>query len=251
MLSTITAAPLVRDERGDVAPARKVVVLVAAAETQDLLRRWCEDNGFNLAASFGGAPRPAEEFEFHLTLFATVGESTLPNQTMAIDNAYAVPAGFAAFGERGTTPVLLVDDPDADLDILRADWLAAADAEPTYSDFRPHVSLSYAWNGEPALNDLVPPDAVLVFDRLEVRTLPSANATKSCAVSVCVDEMQRWKAAFDELAPRPTPEQKQLLRDRLARFAGDLLDAAAIDGTDVDRAAFTDLIEQLERLSTC
>lgn len=69
------------------------------------------------------------------------------------------------------------------------------------------------------------------------------------ARAACIDEMQRWSAAFNELVPQPTPAEAKLLADRLSRFAGDLLEAAAIDGADIDRDAFADLMNEIERLA--
>ena len=179
MLTTLTAAPLMAPPQTAAEPARKVVVLVASAETQAALWGWATAAGFDLGASFGGEPRDPRAFEFHLTLFATVGPSALPEQQHASFDAlaYVFADGFDALGSDADTPVLTIEDTDGDLASLRAEWLAAAAAEPTYPDFKPHVSLSYAWTGTPALADLDPPPFLLVFDRLEVRTLDAPPPT--------------------------------------------------------------------------
>lgn len=228
--------------------ARKVVVLVADDETQSQMRRWCEANGFDLAASFGGEPRPASEFEFHLTLFATVGPSTLADQDLEIEYAYAVPEGFEALGPDKDTPTLRVADPDDDLQLLRSEWLAAAEADPTYAEFKPHVSLSYAWSGTPALDALPLPPFVLAFDRLEVRTLqeqkalaePQARtratakaATPAAAVASFERFLDLWRSIPPELM---LPGDADRLLERLYEFVDEYIEASAADRVDVDRA---------------
>lgn len=243
-LSTITAAPLV-DAENEVAPvpARKVVVLLADAPTQAALRDWAEAQGFDLGASYGGAPRDPAEFEYHLTLFATVEACDMPAGEASIEPLAVYPVGFDAFGDDRSTPVLLVDS-DETLHELRAAWLDACGATPTYADFRPHVSLSYAWDGAPDLALLDLPDIAMRFDRLEVRDL-EAVAAKSAAEIVA--HMQRWKAAFDDLVPSPKPAERRLLARRLKQFACDLAQVA--DPDTVDREAFADLLREIEALS--
>lgn len=177
MLTTISAAPVVAPPQIGVTPARKVVLLLADSATQAAMRAWCEAASFDLAASYGGEPRDAAEFDFHLTLFATVETSTLPELDAAIAPLTLAAVGFDAFGPDADTPVLLLDA-DPELQGLREWWLDEAEATPTYAEFRPHVSLSYAWSGVPALVDLAPPPFPLTFDRLEVRNL-DAPAAKS------------------------------------------------------------------------
>lgn len=65
-----------------------------------------------------------------------------------------------------------------------------------------------------------------------------------------IDDMIRWKQAFDELVPRPGPAERALLRDRLARFSTDLL-ATAVDDNGIDIAAIDDLITEIERICSC
>jgi hypothetical protein len=76
------------------------------------------------------------------------------------------------------TPALLVSEPDGWLFDMRGYFAGAYAAEPTF-DFNPHVSLSYSWEGEPALADLEPPDFPLVFDRLVVEVFDDAKATSA------------------------------------------------------------------------
>jgi hypothetical protein len=45
--------------------------------------------------------------------------------------------------------------------------------QPTFAEFKPHVSLSYSWNGSPALDDLELPSVPLLFDQMKVKALKS------------------------------------------------------------------------------
>lgn len=172
---------MLTDPRPADAPSRKVVVLVADAGTNADMRRWCELQGFDLGASFGGEPRDPARFKFHVTLFATVGPSALPEQSHPIEYLLLDAIGFDAFGPERRTPVALLA-PVPRLVEMREAWLALADAEPTYPEFRPHLTLSYAWDGQPALENLPMINLALGFGRLEVRTLKEKPDGKGARV---------------------------------------------------------------------
>ncbi len=165
--------------------SRKVVVLEADAASQTMLRAWAEAQGFDLGASFGGEPRDPANFKFHLTLFATAGSSPLAELETEIEPITVRVAGFDALGPDGLTPVLAIA-PSAALGDMRAVWLDMSGAEPTYAEFKPHITLSYAWDGTPALEDLPMLNAAITLDRLAVRTLddkPERAEKGSCVLS--------------------------------------------------------------------
>lgn len=168
---------------------RKVVTLRADADTQAALAAWATAQGFDLAAGYGGAPRPAAEFDFHVTLFATVEPCDLPEIAGPVPPLVLVPSAFAALGDDEATPVIELAD-DETLADLRAGWLAGSGCTPTYADFRPHVTLSYAWDGTPALDTLPLPDFPIVLDRLVVAALddaPAGHSTKRAAAPPATD----------------------------------------------------------------
>ena len=160
----------------DVATTRIVITLDADAETDAKLRDWCAAWGFDLAAGYGGADRDPAAFKFHLTLVASVNEiaASLADVTLALATPITVPEprALAALGADGDTPVLTVVDADGLLLALRDMFIAELGIEPTFADFKPHVSLSYRWDGvSPSLDEPVPDMGPLTFDRLTLAPL--------------------------------------------------------------------------------
>ena len=156
----------------DIVPAaRKVVCLVADESSAAALRLWCEAHGFDLGASFGGEPRDPAQFLFHMTLIASENAVHLPNFDVAISPVVVPVWGFTVLGRDSDVPCLMIGDETGGLTAARD---AAADAfglTPTFADFKPHVSLSYAWTGTPALDDLPLPLPAITFDRCYMKDL--------------------------------------------------------------------------------
>lgn len=240
MLTTINAAPVMTPSTPVAAePTRKVVVLLADAPTQAALHAWATAQGFDLGASFGGERRDPAQFEFHLTLFATVGGCDLAELSTAIDPVRVEILGFALLGADADTPVLKVAS-DGELTLLREAWLQQAGAEPTYPDFRPHVSLSYAWDGEPVMSELEMPDFTLWFDRLEVRTLdaPATTSTKSLALDPGI---RRALSGYDG-APELMAEHDRLVAELELLQAGGPLSPQDMDIV----TEITDRLDEIE-----
>lgn len=225
MLSTLDVPAAVLEAR-QAAPARKVAVLTADAATQAGLRAWAEFHGFDLAASFGGEVADPAKFEFHLTLFATVEASDLPEFDGEIEPISVHAIGFDELGADRTTPALIIEA-SPELSALREAWLEEAEATPTYADFRPHVSLSYAWNGVPDLATLEPPVMTIVLDRISVRTLNDAPKSAPKGVfSDITDALGLTNVAETEAAAAAAERAALLakvgeLRDRLWAIAAD------------------------------
>lgn len=188
MLSALAASPL-RDmdiEHLEVVDhtTRKVVVLLASAESNAQLRAWAEAAGFDLAADYDGNPRDPARFDFHVTLLATADPAGIPETEHAIAPLTVYAEGFKVLGVDRRVPCLAIDVEADDFDVVRAmreHYLATYGAEPTFADFVPHVSLSYAWDGTPSLAELEPPDMPIVLDRIRVK--PLADKPKSAAPS--------------------------------------------------------------------
>jgi hypothetical protein len=145
----------------------RIVMLVADHDTQAALSAWAQAQGFDLTQAYGGRPITADMFDFHITLLASANDVAIPVTDHRIEPVQADATGFLALGPEADTPALALSS-DGPLADLRAHFLDTYGAEPTYADFKPHISLSYAWSGEPALDDLPLPDFALVFDRLVI-----------------------------------------------------------------------------------
>jgi hypothetical protein len=151
------------DEQTGEPEGRRLVMLYADPDTQAALTAWAHGLGFDV-----GGSNPHEGHAFHITLLATANDVAIPLTDHLVEPVVVEPTGFAVMGVEGDTPVMLVDAER--LWELRAQLVSMYGAEPTL-DFKPHVSLSYDWPGEPDFLDTDLPDFVppLVFDRLVVQ----------------------------------------------------------------------------------
>lgn len=153
-------------EKIDKAP--RIVMLRANYETQDKLRAWAKAEGFDLGWSRSGWPQSSYDFDFHVTIVASEAPVRIEDGVRWIDPVTIVPTGFEVMGE--STPALAIE-PHKTLTAIREFFVATFGMVPTYPDFKPHVSLSYKWTGEPSIAGAVPPSLPpfpLVFDMLMV-----------------------------------------------------------------------------------
>lgn len=148
---------------------RRIIAIEPNAQTQAALLSWAENAGFNLSWSYSGWPQLSEFFDFHLTIAASKNALALDVRGRPIDPITLRATGFTALGEDGRTPCLVIE-PSERLVELR-EFAIAQGIEPTFDDFRPHISLSYKWDGSPSLDSLTVPDIPLVFNYLVVAQL--------------------------------------------------------------------------------
>lgn len=148
----------------------KIAMLAASHDTQNALRAWAERAGFDLTRAWGDRVITSDQFDFHVTLLATKNPVFIPETDHQIEPIEVEPIGFAALGPDADTPVLSLDASGA-LALAREFFVETYGAEPTFEDFKPHISLSYNWNGDPALDqdEFELPDFPLTFDRLIVK----------------------------------------------------------------------------------
>lgn len=145
----------------------KIAMLAASDRTQYALRIWAQAQGFDLTRTHGGRAITEDMFDFHVTLLATANPISAPATDHQVAAIEVEAVGFEALGKDGDAPVLSLNAGEA-LELARDFFVEVYGAEPTFEDFKPHVSLSYNWRGVPALADLELPDFPLIFDRLIV-----------------------------------------------------------------------------------
>lgn len=145
----------------------KIAMLAASTETQAAMRSYCLGAGFDLTHTFGGREITDDMFDFHVTLMATKEPVFIPVTDHVIQAIEVTPTGFEVLGKDEDTPVISLDAAGA-LQLARDFFLDVYGAEPTFEDFKPHVSLSYNWSGSPALDEIELPSFPLLFDRLIV-----------------------------------------------------------------------------------
>lgn len=161
--------------------ARRVVSLHADEATQEKLRQWCIDAGFDLGWNYDGWPIDPDYFRFHVALLATKNEVEIEDRWQPIGALSVTPAGFAVLGADRRVPVLALEQ-NAKLTAMREFFIASFGAEPTFPEFTPHISLSYKWDGAPDLSKLPPPPFALTFDALVVAVLEGKTKAKDAAM---------------------------------------------------------------------
>lgn len=167
---------------------RRIIMLRATPETQTQLREWAVAQGFDLSWGHSGWPQTMWDFDFHVTVIATENDVSIPEGTRWIEPITVEPMGFDVFGIDDRVPVLrLADHPT--LNSMRAFFMAAYGAKPTFEEFKPHVSLSYKWDGVPDVEALGHPPFPLVFDLLIVGLKPEKPKVKDGAM---VDAREFW-----------------------------------------------------------
>lgn len=160
--------------------ARRVIVLRASWETQEKLREWAKEAGFDLAWSYSGWPQSSWSFDFHVTLVASANQVRIPDEVRIVDPLTVEAVGYDVLGQDRKVPVLKLE-PNKTLIAMREFFITAYGVEPTFADFKPHISLSYKWDGEPDIVQSMPamPAFPLVFDLLMVATIDEPSKPKN------------------------------------------------------------------------
>lgn len=167
------------DKTPTVPKGRRIAVLRATWETQQVLQEWAKTNGFDLGWSFSGWPQRASEFDFHVTLIATENGVAIPEGARWVEPVTVEIEGFEVLGDN--VPVMKLKQHHA-LSAMRSFFMTAFGAKPMFADYRPHISLSYRWDGDPDLSSLAPPIEPLVFDHLIIGGLADKPKAKDAAM---------------------------------------------------------------------
>ena len=129
----------------DTTPHKKYIAVQYDPNTQDRLREWCNDNGFDLAVGYGGEPQDPKQFDFHTTIFYTSNEIDYLGEEPGYElpEVYkATPIKIEMLGEDKNIPVLLIKY-DSMIKELREKYEDLG-LEDKWPDYKPHISLSYA-----------------------------------------------------------------------------------------------------------
>jgi hypothetical protein len=190
-------------------PRKVYIALYVSESSRVALKDWCEKQGFDLSVNFGG--EQIETFDFHCTIACSINDVALPDMDMPIKPLLAMAGGnyglpvradpdsddvpslmssgelppYKVLGEN--TPVLCLWGDQ--ISLIREFFIQNFGINPTYADFKPHISLSYNWNGKPALKDLPKEFPFRIeFDRLVIKEFKYDK--KSDAISGAVSEMR-------------------------------------------------------------
>jgi hypothetical protein len=136
-------------------------------ESQQKMREWCQENGFDLTKRYNGEDQPVEAFDFHTTVFYSTNVVAMKNEVFPLTHGEALPWGFKLLGENKDVPVLIVSS--SDLNDLRGAYKHEG-LEDTWPDYIPHISLSYVGKNYD-LARLKLPDFRMKFGKLKIEDI--------------------------------------------------------------------------------
>ena len=159
---------------------RKYVAVQFDYETQEKLRRWSLDQGFDLTKSFDGTYQGIHDFDFHCTVFFTTSlhpSDIVKNGEYAIDTILPgkkqislTAKKFVAMGLEKDIPALELDG--SDIFDIRNSFEQGFGMEDPWDTYKPHVSLSYARDASimPADGSNIKPDFKLTASYIKIDT---------------------------------------------------------------------------------
>jgi hypothetical protein len=149
------------------AAKRKYVAVQYDEDTQRKLRKWAEDNGFDLSTKYDGTKQDPKEFDFHTTIFFTATEHNLPNHMKTIaPSGSAKVVDIMMLGVDNNIPSLKIESPMvSQLRKHYEDTYGMKDDWPTY---KPHVSVSYSKEDLPDLSKVKLPTFELTFNQIKI-----------------------------------------------------------------------------------
>jgi 2'-5' RNA ligase len=146
---------------------KKYVALEFTEETQANLLHYVMVNGFDVSKSYSGGNIDPTDFEFHTTVFYTKSTHSSGNTRYQMPESMILkPTGFDLYGETKNIPVLTLKL-DKTLKMVREfyETLGYLDSWP---DYKPHITLSYNYNGKPSLRGMPLPDFDIVVASIKV-----------------------------------------------------------------------------------
>lgn len=147
-------------------PEKKYIEIAYDDFSQGYLRAFCLDNGFGLTTNFDGSEQNAKEFDFHSTVWFTMGEHVLANGTKEIEVDDITPLHYSLFGENKNILVLEIESPK--LKAINKAYGDKYNMESSFPDYKPHITLSYSFNGD--IPDVPLPDLTdVAADQLNIK----------------------------------------------------------------------------------
>lgn len=131
-------------------PKRKYIAVQYDEMTQDNLRNWCYENGFDLSKGYGGEYQHPVDFDFHTTVFFTTSTHLIENGIFDIGQVFAIPTGMEYLGENKNIPVLKVFS--FGIQELRNKFEKQYIMKDQWPQYKPHVSVSYNRENLPDIN---------------------------------------------------------------------------------------------------
>lgn len=139
---------------------KKYVCVEYDQYTQQLLRDWCNRNGFPLTMDYDGSIINQEQFVFHTTIFFSTTEHSMKNGEIPF-SGYSKVVGFDWFGINKNIPVLKVESLQLTNARIHFELQGMKDS---WEEYKPHITVSYS-NVEMNYPESLP-EFPLTFDRL-------------------------------------------------------------------------------------
>jgi 2'-5' RNA ligase len=150
---------------------RKYVAAIYDEPSQDRLREWSQNNGFDLSFGYGGKPQDPKEFDFHTTIFYTSNVmEDLPDEPgyKLIESYSVTPMSFDLLGEEKNIPVIKLAPEGMIVDLRKTyEKIGMKDQWPEYL---PHISLSYV-RKDYNLDNISLPAFPITFNRVKVEDI--------------------------------------------------------------------------------
>lgn len=147
--------------------AKKYIELSLSEESQSKLRKWCIKQGFNINKNYNGNSIPSDQFHFHITVFYSDNKKYVMNGSFELEEPIEISfSKVALLGEKKNIPVFLVNKTPEIVNIRKIyENMGLTDS---WGDWKPHVTVSYAYGGTPSLKSVQMPDFDLYVDRLKI-----------------------------------------------------------------------------------
>ena len=148
------------------APTQKYVAVQYDEDTQRKLRKWAEENGFDLTTKYDGTKQDPKDFDFHTTIFFTTTEHQIPNHYKTIapgGNAKVV--DIQMLGVNNDIPVLKIESPMVLR--IREHYKDTYEMKDQWDQYIPHVSVSYS-KDLPDVSKVKLPTFELTFNQIKV-----------------------------------------------------------------------------------
>lgn len=144
---------------------QKYIAIQYNKETQNNLRNWAKENGYDLTKKYGGEIQKETDFDFHTTIFHSINPIMLFNQEMKTEPSEVFIKGFEFLGEEKNIPVLLLEFA-GQLKNIRKHYEKMGLLDK-WESYKPHISVSYSSTFEPKTL----PTFKLIFDKLIIEDI--------------------------------------------------------------------------------
>ena len=145
---------------------KKYIAVYPDKYTEDNLKNYAYECGFDIESGYEGKDIP---FNFHITVFFTESRHhNIANGEFFIDPFSVRATQFDLLGEERNIPVLKVESKSLSKIRERYENMGLRDK---WGSYLPHISMSYNYSGNPAIEMLDLPDFPLIFDRIKIEDL--------------------------------------------------------------------------------